>query len=93
MSKYRILEKEGQWIYPEIKNHNGKSIIKNGNVRKYIPRFILQEDVSELNIKMYLCGYCGPALKDYNDLQEFTSLEEARKFKRSLELKKGIVRE
>jgi hypothetical protein len=76
MNKYRILEKEGKYV---AKNEfcSNCSITKS----EYVPRFIVQE----------FCEYIEARIIKTLDIKEFTSLDEARKFKRSLELKEGIV--
>jgi hypothetical protein len=76
MSKYRILEKEGT----QNSHYQPNSHICNGKCGLYIPRFIVQ-------------GYGVPEGFGYTwtDLKEFTSLEEAREYKRSLELAGGGI--
>lgn len=63
---------------------------------KYVPRFIVQEQYGQdidpgphACSSPYIC-LCG-AGPEWVDLKEFTSIEAARKYKRSLELKDGIV--
>lgn len=96
MSKYRILEKKGTYeVIPYIcsktmccgpndckENHFysivGKTINKDG--KYYIPRYIVQQ--------LTLSQYCVPT---FVDLKEFRHLEDAREYKRDLELEDGIV--
>lgn len=102
MSKYRILEKEGKIeksgfsciIHKDVYSRHNIDYICNDCLpvkEIYVPRFIVQES------KQYddsLCSKCKKIIHlKYNDLKEFTSLEEARAYKRSLELKEGIVHE
>jgi len=96
--KYRIIEKKGFIEKKEIikieetcSSHPlgekcyldvCKDKYQNINVETYIPRFIVQErDYIPLDFQLYI----------YKDIKEFTSLEEARKFKRDLELEDGVV--
>lgn len=92
MTKYRILEKEGTIHYAEEGGY-GDGFCAGGEY--YIPRFIVQELVvtrtpvmspSHLGFTYHIS-----TLSKYKDLKEFTSLEEAREYKKSLELKEGIV--
>lgn len=102
MSNYRILEKKGTYkpigyfcgscICPGIetcKNPNIYSVTGrvNREGQAYIPRFIVQE-------KEIIFEDDGSTPDwEWQDLKEFTSLEEAREYKRDLELDEGIVRE
>lgn len=86
MTKYRILEKEGAYTSPkQIAKDKGQSDYNSytDQLNVYIPRFIVQ---------VYNSGFPENELHlEWKDLKEFTSLEEAREYKRKLELKEGIV--
>lgn len=79
MSKYRILEVEGEYICcaeggcPDC-------------TKKYTPKFIVQE-----YNPTYDAYRSGIKLKDYHDLMDFENLDKARAYKRSLELKNGGI--
>lgn len=88
MSKYRILEKKGHTDKKIkydviISPHRVEKVGKE--VEVYIPRFIVQKRFINYEIEAIAIIY--------KDLKEFTSLEEAREFKRDLDLEEGIVRE
>lgn len=94
MTKYRILEKEGIYRSPqEIAREKGQRnyLVYTNQRVVYIPRFIVQEGT--FTEETYSSDYetMIPTKFDYIDLKEFTSLKEAREYKRSLELKEGIV--
>ncbi len=86
ISKYRILEKEGLYT---VCNACLKAYLNQRceHDNLYIPRFIVQEEKREIKRSIY----GSEIYKTWADLIEFQSLEEARKCKRSLELKDGIV--
>lgn len=86
MTKYRILEKEGTYTGPLTKLAN----VFEKDRPQYIPRFIVQKEIKE---KIETVFRMGDYTIEYGDLEEFSSLVEARGYKRSLELKEGIVRE
>jgi hypothetical protein len=90
MSKYRILEKKGtrEKIPEGVLRPAGKVAFPDGTY--YIPRFIVQEESTSTNF--FPSGKVS-RIAGYKDLKEFTSLEEARAYKRELELEEGIVRE
>lgn len=75
MSKYRILEKEGKIWSGSSWDNLGPCIIS---------RFIVQEDRGGYD---QTNGY----RELWTDFVECSSLEEAKGYKRSLELKDGIV--
>ncbi len=87
MTKYRILEKEGKEERPKCYGwcrHDNCDGFENYSI--YIPRFIVQKEyITDLG------WFCE--LPMWEDIKEFPSLNEARAFKRALELKEGIVRE
>lgn len=85
---YRIIEKEGRYEkLPE-------ELFLESNISKklkdiYIPLYIVQKLASEV-----FCDFCDRETQlkyMYKDLKEFNDLELARKYKRSLELKDGVV--
>ena len=98
MTQYRILEKKGtqqekccghrqhfDWV--DCTYCLTKDTCDNW-YSAYIPRFIVQEFTGY----EYPSGYVGNT-PQYKDLKEFTSLDEARAYKRELKLEEGIVRE
>jgi hypothetical protein len=92
MSKYHILEKEGHKetiTYPKTPGGCvGHYCCSCGETEeRHTPKFIVQEEKGYSNLGYW---FSNPYTVD---LKEFTSLEEAREYKRSLELKEGIVRE
>lgn len=87
MTKYRILEKKGitrkGQCEPPCCGENSLWHMFSECTDTYIPRFIVQEEPK--------APYSSKLI--YTDIKEFTSLEEARAYKRDLELDEGIVRE
>lgn len=87
MNKYRIVEFEGKVVH---KPRNDGRYHLEDMPGVYIPRFVVQE-IS------YTGGFGGViwqlSTEEIKDLKEFTNIDEARAYKRSLELKEGIVRE
>lgn len=87
--KYRILEKEGTTLIkcPGHVQHYGSTTLSCENSlctllqTTYIHRYIVQSTIIK-GVHPHL---------SVTDIKEFSDLEEARKFKRSLELKDGIV--
>lgn len=106
MSRCRIIEKKGEWKEGKqgfshmwlsrdgnsICDNRDQSLIKKEKnidhcycIRKYlVPRFIVQTLRDRLNELGLLEDF-------YSDIKSFTSLDEAREFKRELELEDGIV--
>lgn len=95
-SKYRIVEFEGKTEEIDYSKNGKCSCLYpmhqqyHGIQKVYIPRFVVQK-IS------YTGGFGGImwqlSTEEIKDLKEFTNIKEARAFKRSLELKEGIVRE
>jgi len=87
MTKYRIIEKKGE--YKPAHLWSGEYLKIHGAPKEdqliYFPRYIVQEIIYK---GMY---FWVLMLEELKDLKEFTNLEEARKFKRDLELEEGIV--
>jgi len=90
MNEYRIIEKKGEYktvskrvpIIPFSLPLGGMPIIdiieEVVETTTYIPKYIVQKGIV-------------PVCHGWDDLKEFTDLDEARKFKRDLELEDGIV--
>lgn len=98
MSKYRILEKKGEYRNVCCGHGTGLGVLFcdsliptcNNRDKRHISRYIVQEWESSVPQGGYVHI---PDHDSYKDLKEFTSLEEAREYKRDLELDEGIVRE
>lgn len=110
MSKYRILEKKGEYkLSTASQSPFAVSLLPSGDrplgpmsypMTEYIPRYIVQSltdyppevDFNSIlkdpNCLSLIEGYEPKQIKD---LKEFNNLDEARKYKRDLELEEGIV--
>lgn len=100
MSRYRILEKKGEHKTVTVLDRSGVGYgSPNGEVFDtsigeyekdvYIPRYIVQEHNNYHGFPEGIKGILYQS--DYKDLKEFNNLEEAKKYKRDLELEEGIV--
>jgi len=88
MTKYRILEVEGEivprtchpWCLSEV---------------EYVHKFIVQEiELTYIPNTSTDQKWDNSGMREeYKNLKEFTNLDAARAYKRSLELKEGIVHE
>lgn len=79
--KYRILEVEGEYRIHKYYNE----LELESTITKYIPKYIVQERLPPHPLDTH-----GQVIKHEN-LKEFTNIEEARKYKRELELKNGGI--
>lgn len=87
--KYRILEIEGitNWICEhENKKLCDDKCIKIEMTGKYIPKYIVQE-----NHVAFDPAKDSSVHWEWANIKEFNNLEEARKYKRELELKNGGI--
>lgn len=102
MNKYRIIEKKGEYknvMYPPSSDGCvGHYCCSCGEtVNEYIPRFIVQEseNTAELLGGQMVGSHIMPVTCVFNsvfkDLKEFNNLEEAKAYKRDLDLEAGII--
>jgi len=78
---------------PRVKTKLGKMMLSCAHLEltnntKYIPRYIVQEEITNIDSVNMLSGY---AYNEWKDLKEFNNLEEARQYKNDLELEEGRV--
>lgn len=88
MKQYRILEKKGTIKNPCKHTASECNGLSRCCKEEYIPRFIIQETGGKPEREPAL--WLGFAYQWF-DIKEFTSIEEAREYKRNLELEEGIV--
>ncbi len=86
MSKYRIIEKNGE--YARLVNTQDP----NNFIELYTPRYIVQQ-IGKTQTHKLSSGWKAVVIEstESKDLKEFNDLIEARKYKRDLELDDGIV--
>lgn len=90
MSNYRIIEKTGTYtgkitqtlVHPGVVSHHCNNPSEYKYIKEYIHRYIIQSFNG-------VCTY--PNQDGWKELKEFNILEEARAYKRDLELADGIV--
>lgn len=102
MKKYRIIEKKGE--YKEFSfveeyscyDHFGVMVAYNCNCKnklvtkkEYTPKYTVQEICKTCEIPG--CLVYHKYMYMYKDLKDFNDLDEARKYKRDLELDDGII--
>jgi hypothetical protein len=81
MSKYRILEKLGTTVVLDHKC-TYETCGEFPGCDTYLPLYIVQEDKANKEEVLWA---------DWKDVKEFTNLDEAKSYKRNLELIEGIV--